>query len=170
MDRRINISPKLLAAIAVFLIIAVTAAAWLNAESRSKSDADLVISVNGEVKAEYSMHELMNMSKTTEFADLKSGKGEDASGEFTGVRLDVLLEHAGAENCETIIFSADDGFSSAGDSDEANEILIAYAKDNEMLGDYEKGGTGPLRCVFFKDHYGNRSVMNLSRIECITAA
>lgn len=166
MDRRINISPKLLVVIALFLIVAIVTAAWLNAETRSKSNADLVISVNEEVKAEYSMHELMNMDKTTEFADLKSGKGEDASGEFTGVRLDVLLEYAGAENYETIIFTANDGFSSAGDSDETDEILIAYAKDDEMLGDYEKGGTGPLRCVFFKDYYGNRSVMNLSKIEC----
>lgn len=161
MDGRINISPKLPVAIAGFLIIAIAIAAWLNAEPRSKSNADLIISVNGEVKAEYSMHELMNMDTTTEFADLKSGKGEDASGEFTGVRLDVLLKYAGIDNYETVIFTADDGFSSAGDPDEADEILIAYAKDNEMLGDYEKGGTGPLRCVFLKDCYGNRSVMNL---------
>ena len=166
MEKRISLSPKLLAVIALCLVIVIGVTAWFNNTDRNTDGSTLMLLVNGEEKASYSIKELMGMEKTTVHAELQSGKSEDEKGDFTGVTLELLLKTANIKNCETVIMTAGDGYSSAAKSSEAKDVLIAYEKDGDTLGYYEKGGTGPLRCIFFKDAYGNRSVQYLTKIDC----
>lgn len=140
--------------------------AWINSSQVSGDGTQLSICVNGEEKASYSLEELMQMENVDAYVELTSGKAADEKGTYTGVKLTDLLEQAGIEEYETVIFVAGDGYSSAADEDEVDTIIIAHAKDGETLGYYTKGGTGPLRCIFTEDTYGNRSIQYLTRIEC----
>lgn len=166
MERRIKISPKFIIVLAIALIAVIGVTAWINSSQVSGDGTQLSICVNGEEKASYSLEELMQMENVDAYVELTSGKAADEKGTYTGVKLTDLLEQAGIEEYETVIFVAGDGYSSAADEDEVDTIIIAHAKDGETLGYYTKGGTGPLRCIFTEDTYGNRSIQYLTRIEC----
>lgn len=166
MERRLKISPKFLAILAVLLIAVIGVTAWMNSADIAGDGTQLSICANGEEKASYSLEELMEMENVDVYVELTSGKAADEKATFTGVRLTDLLEKAGITEYETVIFVAGDGYSSAADEDEVDTVIIAHAKDGETLGYYTKGGTGPLRCVFTEDTFGNRSIQYLTRIEC----
>lgn len=167
MERRVNISSKVLVLIAIVLIAVIAVAWWMHNSDQEQCDDRLSLMYEGSEVRSYSLDEIMEMEKKTVYADIKSGKGKDEKGDYTGVTLDVLLENAGISDFETIVFTAGDGYSSAADADEAEDILVVYEKDGETIGYYTKGGTGPLRCIMLKDAYGNRSIKYLVKINCI---
>ncbi len=162
-----KISPKLLAVIAVLLAAVIAVTWYMHSREIQDTDDRLSVMYDGNEVVSYSLSEIIDMKNITVYADIKSAKAADEKGDYTGVRLDVLLKNAGVSDFETIIFTAGDGYSAAADADETKEILVAYEKDGETLGYFTKGGTGPLRCVMLEDSYGNRSIKYLTEINCI---
>lgn len=167
---------KWVIALAAALLIAAGISAFINSSDSSSEDGQIKLMVNGEVCDTFEMSEITKMNHFTKYVNLSSGSKEDAEGDFTGVLLSDLINKMGAEiekDCivydgkyySTVLLTAGDGYSSAADADEVNEVMIAYELDGDPLGFYEKGGTGPLRAIFVKDTYGNRSVMNLVKID-----
>ena len=151
-------------AIALALVVGITA--FINSSGKSAEDGQLAVLVNGELKATFEISDVMKMDSVTEYANLSSGSKEDAEGDFTGVLLSDVIEKADVGNdYSTVLLTAGDSYSSAADADEVDKVLIAYELDGETLGYYTKGGTGPLRAIFIDDTYGNRSVMNLIKID-----
>lgn len=167
--RKLNISPKLIGILAVILILIIGVTAWLHAGSTESSEGtELTICLDGEEVAVYQLEELMKMDSDSVHTAFTSGKGDDEEGTWTGVWMDDLLETAGIseEQYETIILSAGDGYSVAADVDEAETVLVAWEKDGETLGYYEKGGTGPMRCIFSEESFGMRCINYLVKIDC----
>lgn len=169
MERRLNISPKFIAVLAIVLALIIAAAAWMNRSSGSDGDGTVLsVCVDGEKTAEYTLSEIMKMDPETQYMKLQSAKEGDEAGDFTGVPLDELLKEAGISKYKTVVLSAGDGYSSAADSGEASRVLVAYSRNEETLGYFTKGGTGPMRAVFCDDTYGNRSIKYLTKIDCRT--
>lgn len=161
---------KLVLVIACALVAVVGITAFINSSGDEDDDA-LTVLINGEPQATFSLKDVMKMESETQYVNLTSGKGEDAKGDYTGPRIETVLVAAGIEidkaqsEYSAALITAGDGYSSAADMDEIAEVLIAYRLDGETLGDYENGGTGPLRAIFTEDTYGNRSVMNVVKID-----
>lgn len=170
MEGRIKISPKVLIGVAAILIVIIGIAAWMNYRNNSPGGdgASIEVCLNGKAVAVYSIDELMELKSVTVHAELKSAKAEDESGQYTGVLLSRLLKESDVAECKTIVLTAGDGYSSAAKASEAKTVLIAYERDGEPLGYYEKGGTGPMRAVFTEDTFGTRSVQYLTKINCKT--
>lgn len=168
MENKVKISKRTLLVVALLLVIAAAVTAYLN--QRNISDTTHLTIYEGEQQiARYSMKDLTEMKPVSADADLSSSGGRDVQGRFTGVWLFDLLQKEGIADgqYETILLIAGDGYTAAAKKEEAKDILVAYQQDGELLGDYEKGGTGPLRCIFPKDTYGNRSVMYLTKIKLL---
>lgn len=47
-------------------------------------------------------------------------------------------------------------------------VYLILVRNEETLGYFTKGGTGPMRAVFCDDTYGNRSIKYLTKIDCRT--
>ena len=169
MERRVNISSKFIIPLVIVLVVIIVIASFFHRQGISTEEDTLIISWQGEEVARYSVEDVMNMESETHHVEMSSGKGADVDSDFTGVMLDELLEASGITDYETIIFTAGDGYSSAGDVSEAETIMVAYSENGDTLGYYTKGGTGPLRCVFTEDTFGNRSIQYLTAIDCITS-
>lgn len=167
MENKVNLSKKVLLIIALILLVIAGITAYLNQKDISQT-APLTVYKGEKEVARYSMRDLMKMDPQKAAAHLKSGGGKDVKGKFTGVWLSDLMKSAGisGEDCKTVLLIAGDGYTAAAKGEEVEDILIAYQVDGSPLGKYEDGGTGPLRCIFTKDTYGNRSVMNLVKIRC----
>ena len=167
--RKLKISPKFVIALAIILAVIVGITAWLNASSVESSEGTtLTICLDGKEIASYELEELMKMDSDSVTTSFASGKGDDEEGTWTGVWMDELLKDAGIteEQYETVVLSAGDGYSTAADVDEVNTVLIAWEKDGETLGYYEKGGTGPMRCIFSEEEFGMRCINFLVKIDC----
>ena len=167
MENKVKISKKVLLMVALILVLVVGTTAYLNQKDISRGTYLTVIKGDKET-ARYSMKDLMEMDKAKVKVDLKSAAGKDVKGEFTGVWLCHLLKSTGIneKEYETVLLIGGDGYTSAAKSKEAGKILVAYAVDGNPLEKYGKGGTGPIRCIFAEDTFGNRSVMHLVRIQC----
>ena len=155
--------------LAAALIITVGITAFLNGRDRVESFEGVAICLNGETLAEITIEEIMAMDRVDVTVNLSSSSKEDVSGTFSGVMLEDVLKQveidAGKQGDKTILLTAGDGYSTAASADEADTVLIAYEHNGNPLGYYTQGGTGPLRAVFTKDQFGNRSCMNLVKID-----
>lgn len=168
--RKLKISPKLIAVLAAVLLVIVGVTAWLNANSTEASGGTtLSICLDGEEVASYELEELMKMDSDSVYTSFTSGKGDDEEGTWTGVWMDNLLADAGIKEgqYETVVLSAGDGYSVAADADEVETVLVSWEKDGETLGYYEKGGTGPMRCIFSEESFGMRCINYLVKINCM---
>lgn len=167
MENKVKISKKILLMVALILVVVVGITAYLNQRDISRGTYLTVTKGEKEI-ARYSMKDLMEMDKSKVRVDLKSATGKDVKGEFTGIWLSHLLKSAGIneKEYETVLLIAGDGYTSAAKSKEARRILVAYEVDGNPLGEHSKGGTGPIRCIFAEDTFGNRSVMHLVKIQC----
>lgn len=166
MDRGVKISSKMLVVIGVILTLVIAVTAWMNASETGQDGTTLSICKNGEEVVSYTLEELMQMPSESVEAKINSTSNADEEGTYTGIMLDDLLEMAGIEDVDTVILTAGDGYSAAADSDEIEDVMVVHTKDGQTLGYYTKGGTGPMRCLFTKDSFGNRSIMYLTRIDC----
>lgn len=166
MDKRVNISSKFILPLMVVLVVIIIVASILHRQSVSTEEDTLIICQQGEEIARYSIEEVMDMESETHHVEMTSGKDADVNSDFTGVMLEDLLESAGVIEYDTVVFTAGDGYSSAGKADEVADIMVAYSENGDTLGYYTKGGTGPLRCIFIKDTFGNRSIQYLTTIDC----
>lgn len=167
--RKLSISPKVIAVIAVVLIVVVGIAAWLNADNiKGHDDTQITVCLDGEEKAVFAMSELADMEVDSVYAEFTSKKAEGEKGTWSGVWVTDLLDAAGIEpdQYETVMFSAGDGYSSAADYDEVPTVMIAWEKDGEALEPFEDGGTGPMRCIFSKESFGQRCIHNVVKINC----
>lgn len=167
MERRINISSKFIIPLIIVLIVIIAIASYFHRQGVSTEEDTLIVCQQGVEVARYSIEEVMNMESETHHVEMTSGKDADVDSDFTGVMLEDLLEASGITEYDTTVFTAGDGYSSAGDADEAADIMVAYSENGDTLGYYTKGGTGPLRCIFIKDTFGNRSIQYLTMIDCI---
>lgn len=166
MDRRINISSKFILPLVVVLVVIIIIAAFIHRQSVSTEEDTLIICQQGEEVARYTLEEVMNMESETHHVEMTSGKDADVDSDFTGVMLEDLLKSSGITEYDVIVFTAGDGYSSAGDADEVADIMVSYSENGDTLGYYTMGGTGPLRCIFIKDSFGNRSIQYLTTIDC----
>jgi DMSO/TMAO reductase YedYZ molybdopterin-dependent catalytic subunit len=75
-----------------------------------------------------SIEELKAMPRTVEYARLDCVGNPVAEGNWTGVRLELLLERVRSNNIQTIEFRASDGYSRTLTSSEAarEDVIIAY--------------------------------------------
>lgn len=167
--RKLKISGKVIAIVAIILVVVVGVAAWLNADKiKNNSDTEIVICLNDEEVAVYSMAELAAMETDSVYAEFTSKKAEGEKGTWTGVFVSTILENAGVseDQYDTVVFSAGDGYSSAANHDEIPTVLIAWEKDGETLESFEDGGTGPMRCIFSEESFGQRCIHNVVKINC----
>lgn len=176
---RINISGKVVAIIIVFLVMVIVVSAYINL-SGNNDDADgyvLTVSVvdeNGSITdlRTYTINEIKDMPSVDVYAKLQSSQNGDEEGTFTGVALKYILNHTDRDilkEYKTFILSAGDGYSSAASQKEVkngNAVIIAYAKDGKDLEHFNEGGLGPMKAVFTKDVYGNRSTGFLVKVTC----
>lgn len=165
----LKISPKLIGILAAILILIIGITAWMNASSIEDSEGtQLSICLDGEEVASYSLNELMKIGEDSTYAEFTSGKADDEKGTWSGIWMNKLLKEAGIseDQYQTIILTAGDGYSVAADVDEAEVCLVAWEKDGETLGYYDKGGTGPMRCIFSEESFGMRCIHNLVKINC----
>ncbi len=176
---RVNISGKVVAIIIAFLVMVVAVAAYINLSGNNDA-ADgygLTISVvdeNGSVTdlKTYTINQIKEMPSVDVYAKLQSSQKGDEEGTFTGVTLKYILNHTDRDilkDYKTFILSAGDGYSSAASQKEVkngNAVLIAYAKDGKDLEHFNEGGLGPMKAVFTKDVYGNRSTEFLVKVTC----
>lgn len=166
MGRRVNISSKFILPLIVVLVVVIVIASMVHRQSISTEEDTLIICQQGEEVVRYTFEKIMDMESETHHVKMTSGKDADVDSDFTGVMLEDLLKSAGITEYDTVVFTAGDGYSSAGDADEIADIMVAYAENGDTLGYYTKGGTGPLRCIFIKDTFGNRSIQYLTTIDC----
>lgn len=167
--RKLRIKPKLIGILIAVLVLIVGVTAWMNANSlKDYGDTELAICVDGEEYAFYTLEELSEKEVTTVYHEFTSKKAEGEKGEWTGLMVTDILEDAGVDinKYETFVFSAGDGYSSAADSDEIGTVMIAWEKDGELLEPFDEGGTGPMRCVFTGESFGQRSIHNVVKINC----
>lgn len=165
MGRGVKKSSKWIILIIVVLVAIILIASFIHRGSVSSESGVLVVKYQGEQVAEYTIDELSKLESESVYCEMTSGKGNPVENEYTGVMAAVLAQEAGVGAYETIVFTAADGYSSAGEADEADTVMVAYAADGEALEDYSKGGVGPLRCVFTEDTFGSRSIMNVTSVD-----
>lgn len=176
---RFKISGRAIVVIIVVLALITAVAAYMNM-SGNDSDADgysLTVAVsddNGDIKdlKTYTLAQIENMPSVNVYTKLQSSEKGDEEGTFTGVTVKYLLNKTDPDiikEHENFIFSAGDGYSSAASADEVRggkSVIIAYAKDGKDMEHFNEGGSGPMRVVFTRDTYGNRSTKFLIKIIC----
>jgi DMSO/TMAO reductase YedYZ molybdopterin-dependent catalytic subunit len=96
------------------------------------------LQIGGQVTHPFSitLEELAAMPQTTVYARLRCYEVFLTSGNWTGVRLRVLLEEAGFDQqAESVKFYAEDGYESDLSITEAmrEDVIIAYQKDGQPL-------------------------------------
>lgn len=169
MGRRLKISNKVIVAIAIILMAIVVVCGWFYSKEIKDLKAGLTIAVGDEEIVSYSIEDVVGMDSNTVYKEIISSNSKDEKGRYRGVMVDELLSSVGIEKDEikTVIFISEDGYSSAATPKEIVDIMIAYEKDGIPLGDFKKGGSGPLRCIMLEDMYGTRSIKNIVKIRCI---
>ena len=165
MGRGVKKSSKWIVLIVVVLVVIILIASFVHRGSVSSESGVLVVKYQGEQVAEYTLDELSKLKSETVYCEMTSGKGNPVENEYTGVMMADLAAELGLGTYETIVFTAADGYSSAGEVSEADTVMVAYACDGEALEAYDKGGVGPLRCVFTEDTFGSRSIMNVTSVD-----
>lgn len=150
------------------LLLILGVAAFMQQKNSKQDGTVLSIYENGQQVYVCSLRQLMSMESVQVPVRMQSAKKREEQGNYQGVWLASLLEKAGVKEYGTVVLSAGDGYSAAASGSEAESVLIAYGIDGDTLGYYGRGGTGPIRAVFTKDIYGNRSVQYLTRIEVRT--
>lgn len=158
-------SSKWIILIVIILVVVIVVALQFHKGSVNGDSEKLVVKCQGEQVAEYSIDQLKELESETVYCEMTSGKGDPVANEYTGVMAEVIAQEAGIDTYETITFTAADGYSSAGEAAEADTVMVAYACDGEDLKAYDKGGVGPMRCVFTEDTFGSRSIMNVTSVD-----
>lgn len=166
MAGKLKISSKGMAMLAFLLLLVILICAGINRANLPQSDAAVTIYEKETEVAVYSITELRQMVPTSKEVHIESTGKADEDGIFTGVMLAELLDKAGVQTRDTVLFTAGDGYSSAVKADEIENVLVAYEKDGMALTPFLDGGTGPIRIVVLGDPYGNRSLQYLTAIRC----
>jgi DMSO/TMAO reductase YedYZ molybdopterin-dependent catalytic subunit len=157
----------------VALIVLVVALAVVNRSQSGEQVADGSLRlIAGETQLrEYSYDEICAFPSVGIDKTISSSKGEDESGIFTGVPLELLLDDAESDwrnLYSEFIFHTADGFVAsvfASDVEKGENVLVVFEKDGEPLKGSDEGGKGPLRVVVVDDPFGNRSAYLLTSIE-----
>lgn len=178
-QRRIKISGKAVVIILSLLVLITIVTAYVNmSDKATKSDGfSLTITVyndNGETSYSktYSLLQIEKMPSVDVHAKLHSAQKGTEEATFTGVTLKYILDQTDKtilKSHKTFIFSAGDGYSSAASQDEVakgNNVMIAYAKNGKEMEHFNEGGEGPMKVIFAKDIYGNRSTEFLIKVIC----
>ncbi len=165
MDRGVKKSSKWILIIIAVLVVIILIASFIHRGSVSTESGVLVVKYQGNQVAEYTIDQLSKLKSESVYCEMTSGKGNPVENEYTGIMMADLAAELELGEYETIVFTAADGYSSAGEADEADTVMVAYACDGEVLEDVSKGGVGPLRCVFTEDTFGNRSIMNVTSVD-----
>lgn len=99
---------------------------------------------------------------TTEFeAILDTSTTKPVIKDYTGVQLYKLMNSTGIDLNEykMLIITGADGFSVAYTIEEVlaeGNVYLAFKEDDEYLGGYEDGGTGPFQTIVISDTFSNR--------------
>ena len=169
------IKTKYIVICAVILLLISGICVFLNSladQSKGIDGYSLSVSRNGEVLKTFSLDQIKKMDSVTVRKTIRSGSKKDEEGLFKGVPLSTILNKTDKsilEECGTFTTFAGDSFSSALSAEDMldrNNVLVIYAKDGKDLMPISEGGEGPMRIIIQSDQFGNRSTMNLIRVDC----
>lgn len=159
------------AAILVALTAAVVILAQLNRSDADVASGSVAVTRGGKTIATFTMDQVKEMRSVTREKTIQSSNHPDETGTFTGVPLRELLAQADPkllDEAEMVVTRATDGYVSSLSPEEVadgDEVVLCYAKDDQSLGTYDGGGTGPFRLIIFSDKFGQRFTKWLNEIE-----
>lgn len=169
MTKKLNI--KVIVVIIIALAVVVIIGSYLNRPDNDFADATINITQDDQTLKSFTLEEVKKLPAVgIEKTVVSSSKGNE-TGVFTGVWLADLLKEVDPQLLtgeHKFITKAVDGYASVLSSTEVNQpenVLLAYAKDNQSLGTIDDGGSGPFRIIIVEDPFGNRSARFLNEIE-----
>jgi hypothetical protein len=157
--------------VVLIALVAVLAALNRSQSGEQPSDGSLRLTTEESQLKAYSYDEICAFPSVDVEKTISSSKGEDESGIFTGVPLELLLDDAEPNwrgQYSEFIFHTSDGFVAsvfASDVEKIENVLVVFEKDGKPLEGPDKGGKGPLRILVADDPFGNRSAYLLTSIE-----
>jgi len=136
-----------------------------------REEATLTIIRGGAVLQIWTLEQIKALPDSKLIKNNQSASHQAESGVYSGVALSVLLEQTEPgllTGAAEIITRAADGYTASFSVDEImleGNIIIAYAKDGQPLGQMADGGSGPFRIIIRDDVFGTRETKYLTEIE-----
>lgn len=154
----------------LILAVLIGVLAWANAPP-SGEGTTITIKKDGIVLKVWTLERISALPYREISKNIQSASQQDESGLYRGVALSLLLEQTGPglpADGDQIITRAADGYTAAFSVDEVlldGNIIVAYARDGQPLGDRADGGSGPFRIIIRDDAFGTRGTKFLTIIE-----
>ena len=164
-------SYKIPGIVILVLIIFIALLVYLNRPPAAVVSGTLTISHAQQDIYIFTLEELKALPHLDIEKEIISSSSPSESGRWRGVALRDLLAVIDPNilaQAKQVDAYAEDAFAASYSLVEvlkSDSVMVVYAKDGVALATKREGGKGPLRIIVQDDHYGNRCLMYLWKIE-----